>query len=68
MLEETYTYADGRKNGIAKTYNEAATVESKGMYANDEKTGLWKHYKLNGKIAKEIEYKNDKIISEKKYQ
>lgn len=38
------------------------------MFVKGEKDGLWKVYKLNGKIDKEIEYKLGKIISEKEFK
>ena len=58
------TYTNGKLNGKTINYNAQGNITSQGDYANNKKVGIWKYYKT-GKISKEIDHTNQKVI--KKY-
>ncbi|WP_299363285.1 toxin-antitoxin system YwqK family antitoxin [Winogradskyella sp.] len=64
LLRES-TYEDGKLNGKTANYDAGGNVTSEGHYGGNKKVGIWKYYK-NGKISKEIDHTNQKVI--KKYE
>jgi antitoxin component YwqK of YwqJK toxin-antitoxin module len=58
------TYINGDLNGKTINYDADENITSEGYYTENKKSGIWKYYK-NGKITKEIDHTNQKII--KKY-
>ncbi len=64
LLRRT-NYKDDELHGKSVNYNSAGTITSEGSYIEDEKKGIWKYYKA-GKLSKEIDHTNNKVI--KKYK
>ncbi|WP_111683821.1 toxin-antitoxin system YwqK family antitoxin [Winogradskyella tangerina] len=64
MLRES-VYKQGKLQGLTKNYDKKGLIASEGNYKDDKKAGIWKYYK-NGKITKEIDHTNQKVI--KKYE
>ncbi|MCT4628356.1 toxin-antitoxin system YwqK family antitoxin [Winogradskyella sp.] len=58
------TYINGDLNGKTINYDADENITSEGYYTENKKSGIWKYYK-DGKITKEIDHTNQKII--KKY-
>jgi antitoxin component YwqK of YwqJK toxin-antitoxin module len=63
-LRQSY-YKDDVLEGKTINYDSDGNVTSEGNYDKDKKAGIWKYYK-GGKITKEIDHTNQKII--KKYE
>ena len=64
LLRES-EYKEDQLNGITKNHDKKGLVTSEGNYKANKKVGIWKYYK-NGKITKEIDHTNQKVI--KKYE
>lgn len=58
-------YKNDLLEGKTINYDSNGNITSEGNYEKDKKVGIWKYYK-NGKITKEIDHTNQKII--KKYK
>ncbi|WP_299116037.1 toxin-antitoxin system YwqK family antitoxin [uncultured Winogradskyella sp.] len=58
-------YQSGLLEGKTINYDSKGNVTSEGNYKKDKKAGIWKYYK-GGKITKEIDHTNQKVI--KKYE
>ncbi|WP_299129653.1 toxin-antitoxin system YwqK family antitoxin [uncultured Winogradskyella sp.] len=58
-------YTKGQLNGKTANYDSKGNLTSEGLYKKDKKAGIWRYYK-NGKITKEIDHTNQKIV--KKYE
>lgn len=65
VLLRNANYKNDQLNGKTTNYDANGKIASEGTYANDKKVGIWKYYK-NGKISKEIDHTNKKVI--KKYE
>jgi len=63
LLRESH-YKGGMLNGKNANYDQKGRIMSEGNYEDDKKSGIWKYYE-QGKIKKEIDHTNQKII--KKY-
>jgi len=57
-------YKDDELNGKVINYDSDGNTTSEGDYAEDRKKGIWKYYKA-GKLTKEIDHTNQKVISKK---
>lgn len=64
LLRHTY-YKEGELEGKTINYDAEGKITSEGNYVNSQKKGIWKYYK-NGKLTKEIDHTNNKVI--KKYK
>ncbi|WP_422107849.1 toxin-antitoxin system YwqK family antitoxin [Winogradskyella sp.] len=60
LLRESI-YKEGKLNGKTINYDSNGNVTSEGPYEANKKVGIWKYYK-NGKISKEIDHTNQKVI------
>ncbi|WP_243472499.1 toxin-antitoxin system YwqK family antitoxin [Winogradskyella sp. MH6] len=58
-------YKNGELNGKTINYDSDGNKTSEGDYTNDKKSGIWKYYET-GKLKKEIDHTNNKVI--KKYK
>ncbi|WP_299525186.1 toxin-antitoxin system YwqK family antitoxin [Winogradskyella sp.] len=65
LLLRQSDYKEGKLNGNTMYYDSKGLVTSEGKYQNNKKSGIWKYYE-SGKIKKEIDHTNQKII--KKYE
>lgn len=65
VLLRNANYKNDQLNGKTTNYDANGKIASEGHYAKDKKVGIWKYYK-NGKISKEIDHTNKKVI--KKYE
>ncbi len=63
-LRQSY-YKNDLLDGKTINYDSKGNVTSEGNYEKDKKAGIWKYYK-DGKITKEIDHTNQKVI--KKYE
>ena len=57
-------YKDDELNGKVINYDSDGHITSEGDYADDRKKGIWNYYKA-GKLTKEIDHTNQKVISKK---
>ena len=64
LLRHT-NYKDDQLHGASINYDPNGVLTSEGNYVEDQKKGIWKYYKA-GKISKEIDHTNNKVI--KKYE
>jgi antitoxin component YwqK of YwqJK toxin-antitoxin module len=60
-LLKSSQYKKGKLNGLTKNYNALGKLVSEGHYKNDSKSGIWNYYE-NGKLKKEIDHTNQKVI------
>ncbi len=60
LLRKSEYIAD-QLNGKTVNYDKKGNVTSEGTYKDNKKVGVWKYYK-NGKIKKEIDHTNQKVI------
>jgi antitoxin component YwqK of YwqJK toxin-antitoxin module len=69
LKEEYYCLKKNKylKHGLYKLYNYNGTLNQIGYYNLDAKNGEWKEFDNDGKVKHLIEYKNNKVISEKKF-
>ncbi|MCB0398639.1 MAG: toxin-antitoxin system YwqK family antitoxin [Winogradskyella sp.] len=58
-------YKNGELNGKTINYDSEGKKTSEGDYTNDKKSGIWYYYE-SGKLKKEIDHTNNKVI--KKYK
>ncbi len=65
MLLRQSVYRNGELNGKTINYDSDGNKTSEGDYTNDKKSGIWKYYE-SGKLKKEIDHTNNKVI--KKYK
>jgi antitoxin component YwqK of YwqJK toxin-antitoxin module len=61
---KTSIYKDDVLNGFTINYDANGNVSSEGQYKDDRKSGVWKYYK-DGKLTKEIDHTNQKVIKTK---
>lgn len=64
LLRES-AYKNGELNGKTINYDPDGKKTSEGEYTNDKKSGIWYYYE-SGKLKKEIDHTNNKVI--KKYK
>ncbi|WP_299097535.1 toxin-antitoxin system YwqK family antitoxin [Winogradskyella sp.] len=64
LLRES-AYKNGELNGKTINYDSDGKKTSEGEYTNDKKSGIWYYYEA-GKLKKEIDHTNNKVI--KKYK
>ena len=64
LLRESH-YKGDKLDGNTINYDANGDVASEGNYSENKKVGIWKYYKA-GKIRKEVDHTNQKII--KKYE
>ncbi|WP_439150917.1 toxin-antitoxin system YwqK family antitoxin [Winogradskyella sp.] len=57
-------YIDDVLNGLTINYDANGNITSEGNYTADKKTGIWKYYN-DGKLTKEIDHTNQKVIKTK---
>jgi antitoxin component YwqK of YwqJK toxin-antitoxin module len=57
-------YSDDELNGKTINYDASGTKVSEGDYISNQKKGIWKYYK-KGKLTKEIDHTNQKVITKK---
>ena len=65
MLLRQSIYRNGELNGKTINYDSDGNKTSEGDYTDDKKSGIWKYYE-SGKLKKEIDHTNNKVI--KKYK
>jgi antitoxin component YwqK of YwqJK toxin-antitoxin module len=65
ILLRLATYVEDELHGISINYNMQGDKTSEGTFIKDQKKEIWKYYK-NGKLSKEIDHTNNKVI--KKYE
>ena len=65
VLIKVSHYKDDKLEGKTINYEASGTIDSEGNYIANQKMGIWKYYK-DGKLAKEIDHTNKKVI--KKYK
>lgn len=53
-------HKQGLEDGVTKDWYENGKIQREGMYINDKKNGLWKHYDANGNYT-ERTYINDSL-------
>ncbi len=58
------TYKDDALHGKSINYDSGGNITSEGDYIEDQKKGIWNYYK-DGKLSKEIDHTNQKVISKK---
>ncbi|SIS40038.1 Antitoxin component YwqK of the YwqJK toxin-antitoxin module [Zobellia uliginosa] len=59
-------YKDGIVDGIYKEYYPNGELATEGQYVKGQREGKWKYYKA-GKVTREIQFKNDSQVSEKRF-
>jgi antitoxin component YwqK of YwqJK toxin-antitoxin module len=64
-LTAIYMYANGKKNGLYKSFNKGK-LSVKGNYENDKMKGKWIYYYDNGKISTIYNYNNTPSYDPKK--
>lgn len=52
-------FKDGKKNGLAKTFDQQGSLILELPYVNDSREGMSKRYYKNGTVAQTTEYKNN---------
>lgn len=65
ILLRQCVYANDQLHGKTINYDSEGQITSEGNYIKDKKSGIWKYYKA-GKLKKEIDHTNNKVI--KKYE
>ncbi|WP_400077900.1 toxin-antitoxin system YwqK family antitoxin [Winogradskyella sp. R77965] len=65
VLIKSSQYKNDKLEGKTVNYDASGKKDSEGNYIANQKKGIWKYYK-DGKIAKEIDHTNNKVI--KKYE
>ncbi|WP_299123632.1 toxin-antitoxin system YwqK family antitoxin [uncultured Winogradskyella sp.] len=65
VLIKSSQYKNDKLEGKTINYDASGKKDSEGNYIANQKKGVWKYYK-DGKIAKEIDHTNNKVI--KKYE
>ena len=63
LIKSSY-YKEDELNGKTINYDSEGNTTSEGDYAEERKKGIWKYYKA-GKLTKEIDHTNQKVISKK---
>jgi antitoxin component YwqK of YwqJK toxin-antitoxin module len=63
LLRHTVYKADSL-HGKSINYDTEGNITSEGNYVSEQKKGIWKYYK-NGKLSKEIDHTNQKVITKK---
>lgn len=64
ILIKSSHYAADELNGKTINYDAAGHKIAEGDYISNQKKGMWKYYK-NGKLTKEIDHTNQKVITKK---
>lgn len=57
----------GKKHGPVKFYHPNGNLEVEGNWNNEKQDGLWSWFWENGKLEKQIEFKDGEMLSEKFY-
>jgi antitoxin component YwqK of YwqJK toxin-antitoxin module len=65
LLLRQSMYKNGELNGKTINYDSSGNKVSEGVYTDDKKSGIWYYYE-SGKLKKEIDHTNKKVI--KKYE
>jgi hypothetical protein len=60
-VKSVVTYRDGRRNGLAQSYDEAGNLLLEINYVNDTKNGKSTRYYTGGAVFQTTEYKDDRI-------
>lgn len=63
VLRHTH-YEEDHLEGKTINYDANGNVTSEGNYVKSQKKGIWKYYK-DGKLTKEVDHTNQKVISKK---
>lgn len=59
-------YENGKKNGEIKIFHPNGRLAAKGKYKEEKKRGRWISYSEEGRVIRDINYKNDTINKLKK--
>ncbi len=59
-------YDKGLRDGPNKVMRPNGTVLYTGFYKNDKQDSIWDYFDESGKLAKKVEYKNDRMVRELK--
>jgi antitoxin component YwqK of YwqJK toxin-antitoxin module len=57
-------YDKGLREGPNITYFENGKKRYTGFYRNDVRDSTWEYYETSGKLAKKVQFKNDKVVKE----
>ena len=57
--------ADGNGNGNEKSYWQNGKLDFEGIWANGKRNSLWVYHHFNGNKSAEVEYGNNKIVTNK---
>jgi antitoxin component YwqK of YwqJK toxin-antitoxin module len=60
-------YDKGLRDGPNKVMRPNGTVLYTGFYKNDKQDSIWDYFDESGKLAKKVEYKDDKMLKTRTY-
>ncbi|WP_075589681.1 energy transducer TonB [Labilibacter marinus] len=65
QIKSKCNFTNNKENGTFTKWFRNGSVDQIGLYSKGKKEGLWSYYFKSGKVSAEINYKKNKIISER---
>lgn len=62
LVSSVYYNSEGKRHGKARKWFDNGNFNTKGIFFNGRKEGVWKFYHYNGELSSRLVFKNDSIL------